>query len=238
MEAVLAMDQGGHPMTRFLVVPLACSLFAATAFPVAVSAVEPHWYLGASAGQSRIDATSAEIDQAFLIDDGFVATGTTLDETDTGWKAYLGYRFNRFFALEGGYADLGEATFNTTIVSAPPPFGAFTPFPISATATADGVMLSGVLHLPLTERFSLLAKAGVFRWQAEFTERIPGTGITRVSRTEKETDAAYGVGAEFGLTDALRLRVEAERFKDVGKGIGGREGRDIDYFSAGIVFGF
>jgi OOP family OmpA-OmpF porin len=211
----------------------------ATAFPVAAAAAEHNWYLGASVGQSRIDATTAEIDQAFLIDDGFVATGTTLDETDTGWKAYLGYRFNRFFALEGGYADLGEATFNTTIVSAPTSPGLPTPpFPIRATATADGVTLSGVLHWPLTEKFSLLAKAGVFRWQAEFTERITGTDITRVSRTEKETDAAYGVGAEFGLTDALRLRVEAERFKDVGKGIGGREGRDIDYYSAGIVFGF
>lgn len=225
-------------MTRFLVAPLVCSLFVATAFPVAASAVERNWYLGASVGQSRIDATSAEIDQAFLIDDGFVATGTTLDETDTGWKAYLGYRFNRFFALEGGYADLGEATFDTTIVTAPPPYDTLTPFPIRATATANGVMFSGVLRLPLTERFSLLAKAGVFRWQAEFTERISGTGITRVNRTEREMDPAYGVGAELGLTDTLRLRVEAERFKDVGKGIGGREGRDIDYYSAGIVLGF
>lgn len=223
-------------MKRLLVAPLVCSLLAATAFPVAVFAAEPYWYLGASVGQSRIDATTAEIDQAFLIDDGFVASGTTLDKTDTGWKGYLGYRFNRFFALEGGYADLGEATFNTTIIGAPSPY--VTPFPINATATADGVTFAGVLYLPLTERFSFLAKAGMFRWQAEFTERIPGTGITRVSRSERETDPAYGAGAELGLTDALRLRVEFERFKDVGKGIGGREGRDIDYYSAGVVLRF
>lgn len=225
-----------HP-TRFLVTPLVCSFLAAASFPVAVSAAEPYWYLGASVGQSRIDATTGEIDDAFLIDDAFVASGTTLDKTDTGWKAYLGYRFNPFFALEAGYADLGQATFDTTIVDAPPPFDAFVPFPIRATATADGILLSGVLHLPLTERFSLLAKAGAFRWQAEFKERVPGFG-TRVSRTERETDAAYGAGVEFGFTEALRARLEFERFKDVGKGIGGREGRDIDYFSAGIVFAF
>jgi hypothetical protein len=62
--------------------------------------------------------------------------------------------------------------------------------------------------------------------------------ITRVSRSEKEWDAAYGVGAELALTDALRARLEFERFNDVGKGIGGREGADIDYYSAGIVFVF
>jgi OOP family OmpA-OmpF porin len=226
-------------MTRLHVAPLVCTLFAATAFPVAAPAAAPYWYLGASTGQSRIDATTGEIDEAFLIDDGFVASGTTLDKTDTGWKAYLGYRFNRIFALEGGYADLGEATFKTTIVSAPASPGLPTPpFPINATATANGVMFSGVLHLPLTAHSSVFAKAGVFGWEAEFTERIPGTGITRVKRTERETDAVYGAGAELGLSDALRLRLEFERFEDVGQGIGGREGRDIDFISAGIVLGF
>src|SRR6185369_15735790 len=119
------------------------------AIPGNASAVESYWYLGTGVGQSRITATPTEIEEGFLIDDAFVASNTTLDKTDTGWKAYLGYRFNRFFALEGGYVDLGEASFNTTIVSAPPPYDTLTPFPLHATATADGAMLSAVLHLPL-----------------------------------------------------------------------------------------
>lgn len=127
---------------------------AAASLPAAAGAAEAYWYLGASVGQSSIDATSSEIEQGFLVDDGFVATGTSLDDTDTGWKGYLGYRFNRFFALEGGYADLGEAFFNTTIVAAPPPVDLLTPFPIRGTATADGVLLSAVLHLPLGDRSS------------------------------------------------------------------------------------
>lgn len=239
MEAVKTMNHGGHHMSRILVTPFVCTLIAATAFPAVVLSAEPYWYMGVSAGQSRIDATSAEIDEGFVIDDSFTASGTALDKTDTGWKAYFGYRFNRIFALEGGYADLGEASFTTTIVNAPPPYNVETPFPIRATATAEGIQLSGALHLPLTDRSSLFAKAGVFRWQADFNEeRTLAAGIELVSRTEKETDAVYGVGAELGFTDDLRLRVEFERFMDVGKGIGGREGQDIDYFSAGIVFGF
>jgi OOP family OmpA-OmpF porin len=222
---------------RSLAALLACSLAVATTFPGNASAADSYWYLGSAVGQSRITATTTEIEEGFLIDDTFVATNTTLDKTDTGWKGYLGYRFNRFLALEGGYVDLGEASFNTTIVSAPPPFDTSTPFPLHATATANGAVLSAVLHLPLGDSVSLFAKAGAFYWHAEFTEQIPGFG-TRLRRTEKETDAAYGAGTEFKLTDVLRLRVEYERFKNVGKGIGGREGRDIDYASAGLVFAF
>jgi opacity protein-like surface antigen len=225
---------------HLLVAPLACSSLAAASFLPAVAAAEPNWYLGASVGQSRIDATTGEIDKAFLVDDGFVATNTKLDKTDSGWKGSLGYRFNRFLALEAGYADLGEATFSTTIVDVPPGSTGLpsTPFPIKATATADGAVLSAVLHLPLGDYVSVFAKAGAFRWQAEFTERISGTGITRVHRSEEQTDPAYGVGADVKLTEAVRARVEFERFKDVGKGIGGREGRDIDFALAGLVFAF
>jgi hypothetical protein len=31
------------------------------------------------------------------------------DETVFGWKLFAGYPFNSYFALEGGYASLGEA---------------------------------------------------------------------------------------------------------------------------------
>lgn len=218
---------------RFLSALLAGSLLA----PVAVFA-QPAWYVGGSLGQSAIDATPSEIEQGFLADDAFVASGTTLDKTDTGWKAYLGYRFSRFLALEGGYADLGEASFTTTIVSAPAPISALTPFPIHATATAKGVFIAGLVHLPVTDRFSIFGKAGAFRWQAKFTERIPGTDITRVSRSEEKVDALYGAGLQLQFTKAVGARLEWERFKDVGEGIGGREGRDVDFVSAGVVFQF
>ena len=46
------------------------------------------WYVGGSVGQSSIDVGTDEIEDAFLLDDDFVATGTSLDETDTGWKAF------------------------------------------------------------------------------------------------------------------------------------------------------
>lgn len=218
---------------RLVISGALCGLL--TTVPVAASHAD--WYVGANVGQSSIDASGDEIEQAFLIDDDFVASGTTLDKTDTGWKGYIGYRFIRFLSLEGGYADLGEATFSTTIVDAPAPFDAITPFGIEGTATASGPQLSALLHLPLFGPVTAFARAGAFRWEAEFTEFIPDTETTRVARTEARTDPMYGVGfqLQFG---SLGARLEWERLESVGEGIGGRDGRDIDYFSAGLIFEF
>lgn len=195
------------------------------------------WYVGANIGQSSIDASAGEIEQAFLIDDDFIATGTRLDDTDTGWKAYVGYRVIPLLSLEIAYADLGKATFDTTIIDAPPPYDAITPFDIDGTATASGPQASAVLHLPLVGPLTAFARAGAFRWEAEFTEFIPDTRTTRVARTEAEIDPVYGIGLQFQFA-ALGARVEWERLEGVGEGIGGRDGRDIDYFSAGVILEF
>jgi len=123
------------------------------------------------------------------VDDGFTANGTTLDKKDTGWKTYAGYRFNRFISAEFGYVDLGKASFNTTIVAAPSGTTPSPPFAINATAKAHGALLSAVAQWPFARDFSLLARAGVFRSSAEFTEVIQETGVTRVSRSERRSEA-------------------------------------------------
>jgi OOP family OmpA-OmpF porin len=195
-------------------------------------------YVGASVGQAWIDASATEIEAAFARDDDFVATGTTIDDSDTGWKAFVGYRFNSFLALEGGYVDLGKATFSTTIASAPPPYDAFTPFQINGTAEATGYNLTAIVGMPLGSAAFLFAKGGAFHWDADFTETIPGFGAARVARSESDTKPTYGAGLELRLGHGARIRAEWERFEDVGSGIGGREGTNVDLASAGLMYEF
>jgi len=212
-------------------------LVAGGLVPLTASA-QSSWYFGASAGQSAIKASSGDVETGFLLDDGFTASGTTLDKKDTAWKVYAGYRFNRFLAAEAGYADLGKASFSTTIVAAPSGTTPSPPFPIHATAKARGAFLSAIAQWPFSQDFSLFAKGGAFRSDAEFTEVIPGTGITRVSRSERRTDANYGVGLLWMFSGSLGARLEWERFRNIGRGIGGREGRDVDLISAGVMMQF
>ena len=218
--------------------PLLTSLLIVGGLAPLAAAAQSSWYVGASLGQSAIKASPGEVESGFLLDDGFTASGTTLDKKDTGWKGYAGYRFNPFFAAEAGYADLGSASFNTTIVGAPAGTTPAPPFPIHATAKARGVFLSALAHWPVTQAFSLFAKAGVFRSDAKFTELITGTDITRVSRTDRRSDANYGVGLQWQFTGTVGARLEWERFRNIGRGIGGREGRDVDFASAGLVVQF
>jgi OOP family OmpA-OmpF porin len=196
------------------------------------------FYVGASGGQAWLDASAGEIENAFALDDAFRASDTKIDDSDTGWKAYVGYRFNPYFAIEGGYVDLGEASFQTTITDAPPPYSAFTPFRIEGIAEATGYNLVAIVGVPLGSAGFVFVKAGAFRWDADFTERVPELGATRLTRSESDTKPTYGVGLELKLWEAVRLRAELERFEEVGAGIGGREGADIDLASAGLIFQF
>ncbi len=86
------------------------------------------------------------------------------------------------------------------------------------------MFLSALAHLPLSDTFSAFVKAGAFRSEAEFTEVITTTGATRVSRTERRTDANYGIGVQWALSPTLGVRLELERFKKVGREIGGVKG--------------
>ena len=236
-HASCAQRSNRSPLTRAVSAGVALGMAAAAlAAPVHGWAGGP--YVGASGGHAWVDVNAGDIENAFAVDDAFVASGTSIDDTDTAWKAYAGYRFNRYLAVEIGYVDLGQATFVTTVTSAPPPYNAFTPFEIHGTAEATGYNLVAVVGVPLGPGAMLFAKAGAFRWEADFTERVPGLSAARVARTERDTKPTYGVGIELRLWEALRLRAELERFEEVGSGIGGREGIDVDVASAGLVFQF
>jgi hypothetical protein len=126
-----------------------------------------------------------------------------------------------------------KASFNTTI-AASASGTAIAAVPDPCHGHWRGGFLSAI-SLSSHQNFSLFTKAGAFRSDAEFTEVIEGTGITRVSRTELRTDANYGAGLQWMFSGAMGVRLEWERFINIGRGIGGREGLDIDFVSAGLM---
>src|SRR6202161_3926651 len=68
------------------------------------------WYTGANAGQSRAKINDTRIADDLLAD-GFTTTSISNDERHFGYKAFGGYEFNRWFALEAGYFNLGKFGF-------------------------------------------------------------------------------------------------------------------------------
>ena len=74
-------------------------------------------YGGINIGQSVADIDHGRINSG-LLSGGFTTTAITDDKRDTGYKLYGGYQFNKYFALEAGYFDLGKFEFTATTVPA------------------------------------------------------------------------------------------------------------------------
>lgn len=141
-------------------------------------------------------------------------------ETAFGWKLFGGWRWNQYASFELGYTNLGEAKGDTVI------FGQDVNGEISSTALFGEVVGS----IPLGAQARLFGKLGVASVSAELTTDIfavPLGGSAPTSFSKDSTEAVYGAGLEFGLTQNLMGRVEWERF-DFEDG--------IDFFSASIVY--
>lgn len=162
------------------------------------------WYVGGSVVGSRGDIDTNLVARNVLAPNAFINT-ITKDERGLGFKFFAGKQLNRYLAIEGGYFDLGKFDFsaNTTDLGT-----------VRGETHYRGVNLDLVGQLPLTERLSLLGRAGVqyAKVKSEFGGNRLRGGIF-INPTDKETNAKFGVGAEYKLTEASALRFEVERYR-------------------------
>lgn len=198
---------------------LAVSLAAMLALPTfAFGQLKPFpsgLYVGGAVGQSKAR-------------DACDGVPISCDDSDTGWKIFIGYQFNDYFAVEGGYVDFGKAKANGTI----------TGVTVSASAEANSWELVGVAGWPFTPQFSVYGKAGLHRWDLDVTATgsVPGFSVT-ASGSDKGTDFTFGLGAKYSITQNIIVRAEWQRYKDVGSdNTGGKS--DIDLLSLGLLYRF
>ena len=194
-----------------------------------VAAADSGGYIGFSFGQSKAKIDGNGLDSA-LASQG-IASSTSVDETDIGFKLYGGYQFNKNFALEAGYTDFGELTSHTVVTS-------------PGSATGDGkwkaysIDISAVGILPINEKFSLFGRAGVSFWNLDFDFTANGPGGTfGDSESENGVGPLLAIGASFDLARQFTLRAEYERHFDIGKDdTTGKS--DVDLVSIGLVYRF
>lgn len=140
-------------------------------------------YVGASFGQGTVDAG-----------DGF-------DGSDTSYKVQGGYRFVKFFGVEGDYRDLGtvdESYSDAQIGDVKVELG---------TKSID-VFAVGVLPIG-TSNWEVFGKAGMARWDVDV--QMSATQLGSQSESQTGNDFAYGVGAAYNL-NKFSVRMEYEEF--------------------------
>ena len=185
-----------------------------------------YFYGGASIGQSRSKIDDARI-TAGLLSQGVVTSSMTNDERALAWKAFGGYQLNRYVGIEAGYFSLGRFGYTSTTV----PAGT-----LDGRIKLHGVNLDLVGTLPVTERFSLLARVGA--QHASARDSFHGTGgvvVLTPNPSKSETNVKFGAGLQYAFTPNLMLRGEAERYR-VNDAVGNHG--DVNMYSLGLVFAF
>lgn len=181
---------------------------AAPSIGLAQGAADSGWYIGASVGQSKVK-------------DFCGGVGASCEDTDTALRLLGGYQFNRNFALEIGYHQLGEASISGA--------GLFA----KVEATAWEAVAVGTF--PVADRFSIYGKVGMYRADSDFSTNIVLPGIPQ-SFSESNNDLTFGFGLQFDFNRNLGLRAEWQRYQDLGGPQIGES--DVDVMSIGLVYRF
>jgi OOP family OmpA-OmpF porin len=157
---------------------------------LAAFAQESGPYLGGALGQSKLKE---------WCDPSGAPPGGVLsacEDTDTGWKFFGGYRFNRYIAVEATYIDWGKVTANVQ-------FGG----PIAVSAEQQSMGIAAVGSLELGPRFSVFGKLGFLQTDQEI-KRSTASGTTTVKGDDTETHYGLGVKYRFGTNWAARAEWE------------------------------
>jgi OmpA-OmpF porin, OOP family len=195
----------------------------------AVYAQDQGWYMGAGFGQTKADNAGSCSDFNGVFNPGF---SCSIKDTDTGWKLFAGYQFNKYLAVEGSYVDLGKFT-----ISANGNVGA-TAVAASGDAKPTGFGADVVASWPITNEFAVLGRAGVFTWSLDFPVNVSGGGISQ-STNNKPTGSSldFGIGVKYDFAKNVGIRAEWTRYTDIGDdNTTGKS--DVDLLSVSLVYRF
>lgn len=191
---------------------VACGALAATSAHAQVEGSGA--YFGLSAGQVML--------QDYCENEPGLAVASCDDE-DTGYRIFGGYKFNRNFALEGAYVNLGSY----------PASGSFLGTPFSVDVEITGLTAQAVGMIPMGDHFTLIGRAGTIFWNVDSSAQVLGfTG----SASDDGVDLALGIGGQFNFTRNFGLRADFDLYPSLGSDDTGEE--DVTMVSVGLVFSF
>ncbi len=193
--------------------------------PYAVAGDDAGWIAGLNVGQSRAKIDDDRITSS-LSGAGLGTTSISNDSTDYAYKLFGGYQFNKNFALEAGFFDLGQFGYTATTS----PLGT-----LSGNIRLKGVNLDLVGILPLADQFSVFGRLGMqyARAKDSFTTSGAVAALTNPDPSKDALNYKAGVGVQYDFTKSVGLRVEAESYR-VNDAIGNLG--NINLYSVGLVF--
>ena len=193
---------------------------------------ERAWYIGGAAfGRVVVDRNVSDFD------DGSITSGR-VDDKDSGWKLFGGYRYNRYLAVEFGRTSLNNDLDDTTTFTGQSDGTGSKYAAGKVTVDIDkpcALYLAAVGRLPMPlgpapydDRLALIGKIGITAWKATETT-IDSNG--RVEKDKDGTNLIAGLGVEYKWPNGFALRSEMEFYKDI-------VDEQYEFYSLGLTYDF
>ncbi|HKQ14163.1 MAG TPA: porin family protein [Steroidobacteraceae bacterium] len=166
------------------------SLACSSAFAQGPDENDEGFYLGGGVGQFNL-----KLDDVNQTDEAI----QRLDDSDTSWKAFAGWRMNPYFSLELAYVDFGSPSQRTTTAS-----GSGGDFSASISGFEPSIL--GTIPLGPVELFG---KVGYLFYDVDASVDLDnGPGFDSSS---SESDFTYGGGVGMTFFQRLNARLEYQR---------------------------
>jgi OmpA-OmpF porin, OOP family len=158
----------------------------ALVLPMSAYAANPGFYVGGKIG-------AASTSQTFIDDD------------DTSFGIYGGYRFSPNFALEAEYTDFGNLEVDLSDLAIN-----------NARAEPRTWGVKAVGFVPIGTNFELLGSVGYHSFDLDPSDN---QGFRDIVGSSSSTDLFYGIGGQFNFDGGLSLRAQYQRyeFKSAGR---------------------
>lgn len=124
----------------------------------------------------------------------------TLTKKHFAWNANLGYQFNKYFAIEGGYTSVPGATATYTAAA-----NSYAGTDTISTMNGLGLDVKGIL--PVSKKFDVFAKAGAMRLSGKVTEVATIVPATRVTNFDAWTPM-FGIGTDYNISKNIAVNVQ------------------------------
>ena len=171
----------------------------ALALPLSTLAAEGGgFYLAAGLGDADVDEDTG---------------GLSVDDSDTGFHATLGFNLLPWLAVEGGVVDFGE-------------FDASAPG-LSGEAEVDGFTLGVMSDYEFGPHWFVQGRLGLFEWDAE-ASAVAGANAIQVD--DDGADAYYGVGVRWDFEEHWGASADWTRYQ--------ADDLDVDYLSVSVIWRF
>lgn len=171
-----------------------------------------NWYAGVDIGGTKAQGGTAALDPSFA------GSVTKLDTKGWTTSLFAGYKFNRNFAVEAKFADLGKYKLEGTAPTE------------AAKAHPMAFCLSGVGTLPLGDQFSAYGSVGACRWHDRASADQGGVSVLS---HDSGTDLTYGLGVSYAMTENVDLRAGLNRYDKVL-----HNHKAVDAYTVGLSYNF